>query len=84
MAQVETSTQYIIRLAQDEFRLVGLALAGKLKGKDIHAAAALNEQLLKQRASHLKDVAEVATYTLKKAVVEREVASHARAEEVQG
>jgi hypothetical protein len=55
MAHLDLKTIYFLHLTPDEFRLVGLALAGKLKpGAETAEAAELNSRLQELR---LKQVA---------------------------
>jgi hypothetical protein len=55
MAHLDLKTTYFLHLTPDEFRLVGLALAGKLKpGTEAKEAAELNARLQELR---LKQVA---------------------------
>jgi len=55
MAHLDLKTMYFLHLTPEEFRLVGLALAGKLKlGTETAEAAELNARLQEMR---LKQVA---------------------------
>ncbi len=54
MAHLDIKTAYAVQLTPEEFRLVGLALAGKLKGAELKEAAELNARLQELR---LKQVA---------------------------
>ena len=55
MAHIDVKTSYALQLTPEEFRLVGLALAGKLKpGAETKEAAELNARLQELR---LKQVA---------------------------
>jgi hypothetical protein len=55
MAHLDVKTTYSLHLTPEEFRLVGLALAGKLKpGAETREAAELNARLQEMR---LKQVA---------------------------
>ena len=55
MAHLDMKTTYFLHLTPEEFRLVGLALAGKLKpGTETTEAAELNSRLQEMR---LKQVA---------------------------
>jgi hypothetical protein len=54
MAHIDVKTTYLLHLTPEEFRLVGLALAGKLKGAEMREAADLNARLQELR---LKQVA---------------------------
>ena len=55
MAHLDIKTTYAVALTPEEFRLVGLALAGKLKlGEETKAATELNVRLQEMR---LKQVA---------------------------
>jgi hypothetical protein len=51
---LDVKTTYALQLTPEEFRLVGLALAGKLKGAEMREAADLNARLQELR---LKQVA---------------------------
>jgi hypothetical protein len=52
----DMSTEIRITLTADEYRLIGLALCGKLKDKaDKEAAACLNKKLLESRLQYHKD-----------------------------
>ena len=45
MAHLDIKTTYAVQLTPGEFRLVGLALVGKLKGAEMKDAAELNARL---------------------------------------
>ncbi len=49
MAHLDVKTTYSLHLTPEEFRLVGLALAGKLKGVEMKEAAELNVRLQEMR-----------------------------------
>jgi len=50
MAHLDIKTTYLLHITPDEFRLVGLALAGKLKpGAEMAEAAELNVRLQEMR-----------------------------------
>jgi hypothetical protein len=49
MAHLDVKTNYFLQLTPEEFRLVGLALAGKLKGAELKEAAELNARLQELR-----------------------------------
>jgi len=49
MAHLDIKTTYTVHLTPEEFRLVGLALAGKLKGAELKEAAELNVRLQEMR-----------------------------------
>ena len=49
MPHVDIKTIYAVQLTPEEFRLVGLALAGKLKGSELREAAELNARLQELR-----------------------------------
>jgi hypothetical protein len=49
MPHLDLKTNYFLQLTPDEFRLVGLALAGKLKGAELKEAAELNVRLQEMR-----------------------------------
>jgi len=54
MPHTDFSPSYTVTFNASEFRIVGLALAGRLKDReDIEAALRLNFQILGQRVSHL-------------------------------
>lgn len=54
--QIDVKESYVVTLSNAELRIIGLALAQKLKDKeDIEHANALNEALLKQKAAQLND-----------------------------
>jgi hypothetical protein len=54
MVHLDVKTNYALQLTPEEFRLVGLALAGKLKGTEMKEAVELNARLQEMR---LKQVA---------------------------
>lgn len=60
MPHIDAELCYTIRLTSREFRLVGLALAGKLKQDDFRPALELNSHLATARANHLKSQLEAA------------------------
>lgn len=59
MSEVSMSTYMRVTLTIQEFSLVGRALSGQLRGKDVRAAAELNVQLAVQAAQHATERAEV-------------------------
>lgn len=61
MSHIDIKQIYVVQLTAEEFRLVTLALAGKIKEVDDQAdALALNTRLCYQRSKGLKDQHEVA------------------------
>lgn len=54
MPHLDVKTLYHLQLTADEFRLLGLALAGKLKGADKKAAHELNVRLQEIRESQVQ------------------------------
>lgn len=67
VAEVTVRSEFVLKLTQEEVRLIGLGLAGKLKGKDIADALALNTRLLEQRMKYLADLADVTAGALEAA-----------------
>jgi len=60
MAHVELEVAYSVHLTGAEFRLVTLALAGKLRAReDVHEALLLNERLCDLRARFAAQLSEV-------------------------
>lgn len=57
MAEVLAKTEYVLTVTHQEFRLIGLALSGKLKGKDTLAAMELNVKLLSLKEKFVADLA---------------------------
>lgn len=49
MPHLDIKTTYAVQLTPEEFRLVGLALAEKLKGAELKEAAELNARLQELR-----------------------------------
>lgn len=61
MSHIDVKQTYFVQLTSEEYRLVVLALAGKIKeSEDAHAALTLNTKLCEQRTKSLKDQHEVA------------------------
>jgi hypothetical protein len=64
---VKFTTEAILHISHDELRVIGLALAGKLKtSKDKQTAADLNRCLLEARLQHCQTQAEVVRGALTK------------------
>ena len=72
----------MLKLTQEEVRLIGLGLAGKLKGRDVPDALALNVRLMEQRMKYLADLADVTAGALEAARREAAEARSARDREV--
>jgi hypothetical protein len=53
MPHLDVKTLYHLQLNADEFKLLGLALAGKLKGTDKKAAHELNVRLQESREQQI-------------------------------
>lgn len=71
MAEMDALTKYRLILDQEELRLVGLALAGKLtRGKDQRAALELNLKLLGRRAQLTNELKDIHDGAWKKALEE--------------
>ncbi len=49
MAHIDVKTTYLLHLTPEEFRLIGLALAGRLRGGEKMEAADLNTRLQELR-----------------------------------
>lgn len=65
MPHTEIAPAYVVEFTHAEFRLVTLALAGKLDdAKDVEAALKLNVHLCHQRLHNLKQITEVAAHAL--------------------
>lgn len=61
MPHIDVKHTYLIQLTDYEYRLVVMALAGKIKdSEDVKGALSLNTKLCEQRAKSLKDQHEVA------------------------
>ena len=82
MAEITVRSEFVLKLTEDELRLVGLGLAGKLKGKDVPDAIALGVRLAEQRTKYLSDMVGVARGRLEVAVREAAEAAAARDREV--
>lgn len=54
MPHLDVKTLYHVQLTADEFKLLGMALAGKLKGLDKKAAHDLNVRLQEMRESQVQ------------------------------
>lgn len=54
MAHLDVKTLYHLQLTADEFKLLGLALAGKLRGADKKLAHELNVRLQELRESQVQ------------------------------
>lgn len=68
MAQIDLDVSYTMRLTSAEFRLVTLALAGKIRSKEeTRAALLLNKRLCELRARFAEQLHDVATGALTKA-----------------
>lgn len=70
MADVTIRSEVVMKLTQEEFKLVGLGLAGKLKGRDVQSALKLNVRLLEQQEAFLADAVLRAAGALKAARTE--------------
>lgn len=68
--QADFTTVCRLSVTHEELRLIGLALCGKLKGKDKFAAAELNTRLLEARIKTHETAAEVARGSLERAKLE--------------
>ena len=71
MADVQLDVQLTFKVAEAEFRILGLALAGRLKRQEDKAAAdRLNKKLMEQReraiGAYQQKAAEIAGKTKKK------------------
>lgn len=61
MSQIRLNVVVTMDLNAQEFRLVGLALAGKLRGsRDVMEANQLSLRLMEQREHQLKELLEIA------------------------
>ncbi len=49
-------SEVTLKLTQEEFKLVGLGLAGKLKGQAARDALKLNVRLLEQQEAYLEEL----------------------------
>jgi hypothetical protein len=67
MAHLDVKTTYFLHLTPEEFRLVGLALAGKLKGAELKEAAELNARLQEMRLKQATLAQEVCEAACQKA-----------------
>lgn len=67
MSQLSVRSEVVLKLSQEEFKLVGLGLAGKLRGKDAAEALKLNVRLLEQQDAYLEDLKLRAAGTLQAA-----------------
>ena len=68
MAHLDIKTTYAVHLTPEEFRLVGLALAGKLKpGTEMREAAELNARLQEMRLKQATLAQEVCEAACQKA-----------------
>lgn len=64
MAHLDVSTEIVLRLTSEEFRLVGLSLARKLKGKDVELARILNTKIQELRLKQLEVIMKIAQDSL--------------------
>ena len=65
MPHVDAVQTFHVQFTLDEFRLVTLALAGKIKDEeDVQDALTLNTKLCEQRFKSLKDKQEVAYHAM--------------------
>lgn len=70
----DVEVSYRLLVTSNEFRLIGLALAGKLKdADDIKEAKLLNVHVCHQRATHIKSQLEAAEQSAKLAKKEVEL-----------
>jgi hypothetical protein len=67
MAHLDLKTTYFLHLTPEEFRLVGLALAGKLKGAEPKEAAELNARLQELRLKQMTLAHEACQFACQKA-----------------
>lgn len=77
MAQIDLEISYSVRFTGAEFRLVTLALAGRIESKDeMQEALALNERLCDLRARLTAQLSDVTAGALRKASELRTAASN--------
>lgn len=67
MSEVLLEYLVTLRLSREEFRLVGLALAGRLPERQRAAAAELNARLLRQQAHSMEESLSLVTAALTRA-----------------
>lgn len=82
MSEVTVRSEFVLKVTQEELRLIGLGLAGKLKGRDVPDALALNVRLMEQRSKHTADVAALALGQLEAARRDAEEARASRDREI--
>jgi hypothetical protein len=75
MAQIDLEITYSVRFTSAEFRLVTLALAGRIDSRDEMQALSLNERLCDLRARLTAQLSDVTAGALRKASELRTAAS---------
>lgn len=80
MAAVNIENQFSIALDSREFRLIGLALSGRLKNKeDLRLASELSVKLMSARAHQLRELQKTADGALERALeVDKELAGESK------
>jgi hypothetical protein len=67
MAHLDVKPLYSLQLTAEEFKLIGLALAGKLDGKECTAARELNLKLQQMREAQQKNIYDASVAALSSA-----------------